>query len=84
MTHPAPQELALPCDPAENIIAWLTDQRTAEYFGNSWKLKAGVLAAVITKSNLAEVARQHGLTRAAASKQARRAKAIFGDMATLS
>lgn len=68
--------------PHENLVHWLTDARTADYFGPSFTLRADVLAALIQRGNLAAVARQHGVTRAAASKQARRAKAIFGDLAT--
>jgi hypothetical protein len=55
----------------------LTDPRTAQYFGEAWKLKAGVLAAVITGGNLAGVALEHGVTAEAAYKYARRAKALF-------
>ena len=62
------------------LTAWLTDPRTAEYFGATFKLRADVLAAVITGGNLAAVARQHGVTRAATSKQARRAKSIYGNL----
>ena len=72
-------------DQESNLIAWLSDPRTAEFFGgHSFTLKADVLACLIQRGNLSDVARAHGLTRAAASKQARRAKALFGDMATLS
>lgn len=62
-----------------NLLEWLTDPRTAEYFGPTFRLRADVLAAVITGGNLAEVARQHGVTRAAAAKNSSRAKRIFGD-----
>jgi hypothetical protein len=61
-----------------NLLEWLTDPRTAEYFGPTFRLRADVLAAVITGGNLAEVARQHGVTRAAAAKNSSRAKRIFG------
>ncbi|MEI9961791.1 MAG: hypothetical protein WDM76_11840 [Limisphaerales bacterium] len=62
-----------------NLIHWLTDPRTLEYFGPTFRLRADVLAAVITNGNMAAVARQHGVTRAAAAKNSRRAKRIFGD-----
>ena len=64
------------------LAAWLTDPRTEKYFGESFALKADVLVCFLQRGNLAEVARQHGVTRAAASKQARRAKALFGGLAT--
>jgi hypothetical protein len=62
------------------LTAWLTDPRTAEYFGDTFALRADVLNAVINGGNLAAVARQHDVTRAAASKQARRAKTIYGNL----
>jgi hypothetical protein len=62
-----------------HILEWLNDPRTAEYFGSTFKLRADVLAAVITNGNMAAVARQHGVTRAAAAKNSSRAKRIFGD-----
>jgi len=65
---------------AGNLAAWLTDPRTAEYFGESWAFKADILEAVINGQKLAPVARQHGVTRSAASKQAGRARAIFGEL----
>lgn len=77
---PVPEIAAPQGDHQSNLLRWLTDRRTAEYFGDTFKLRADVLAAVITGGNLAEVARQHGVTRAAASKSARRAKALFGNL----
>lgn len=64
---------------ANNLLEWLLDPRTAEYFGPTFRLRADVLAAVITSGNLAAIARQHGVTRAAAAKNSSRAKRIFGD-----
>jgi hypothetical protein len=77
---PTPLPEIAPKGESTNLVRWLTDARTAEYFGDTFKLRADVLAAVITGGNLAAVARQHGVTRAAASKSARRAKAIFGNL----
>jgi len=80
---PTAQELAGPVgEPNTNLARWLTDARTAEFFGKAWKLKADALAAVITGGNLAEVAREHGVTAEAAYKYARRAKAIFPTLHT--
>jgi hypothetical protein len=61
----------------DNLARWLTDARTAEFFGHAWKLKADILVCMIEGGNLADVARQHGVTRAAASKHFRRAKTIW-------
>jgi transposase-like protein len=60
-----------------HLLEWLTDPRTLEYFGPTFKLRADVLACVIKSGNLSEVARRHDVSRAAASKQARRVKSIF-------
>jgi hypothetical protein len=89
MNLPIPPDFAVSpqaeqAEPNSNLVRWLTDARTAEFFGDSFTLKADVLACLIRRGNLSDVARAHRLTRAAASKQARRARAIFGDMATLS
>ena len=84
-TPPTPTPKHAPqVGPNSHLAAWLAHPATAEYFGESFTLKADVLACLIRRGNLSAVARTHGLTRAAASKQARRAKALFGDMATLS
>ena len=74
-------EIAAPQgDPHSNLAKWLLDPRTQEYFGDTFKLRADCLAAVITGDNLAAVARRHGVTRAAASKSARRAQKLFGNL----
>jgi hypothetical protein len=75
-----PEVTASPAEPNSNLAAWLSDPRTAQYFGDTFKLRADVLAAVITRGNLAAVARLHGVTRAATSKTARLAKSIFGNL----
>jgi len=62
-----------------HILEWMLDSRAQEYFGPTFRLRADVLAAIITGGNLAEIARQHGVTRGAASKNSSRAKRIFGD-----
>jgi hypothetical protein len=70
----------IPKSPPDNLARWLTDPRTAEYFGESFALKAAVLACQIQGGNLSDVARAHGVTRAATSKQGRRAKVLFGNL----
>ena len=61
------------------LLEWLLDPRTAEYFGPTYRLRADVLAAYIQGGNLSVVARAHGVTRAAATKNGRRAQRIFGN-----
>jgi len=75
----SPPEIAVHQGDENNLIRWLSDPRGQKYFGHTFTLRADVLVAVITGGNLAAVARQHGVTRAAASKQARLAKSIFGN-----
>lgn len=77
----APAAEATPVD-SGNLTAWLSDPRTAEFFGESFALKAEVLACLIQRGNLAEVARRRRVSRSATSKQARRARTIFGGLAT--
>ena len=76
----SPPEIVVQGDPQGNLAKWLLDPRTQEYFGDTFKLRADCLAAVITGDNLAAVARRHGVTRAAASKSARRAQKLFGNL----
>jgi transposase-like protein len=61
----------------QQLLQWINHPETADYFGKAFKLKAAVLTALVTGSSLADVARRHGVTRQAASKEARRAKALF-------
>ena len=79
--HPTPQPdfTANPGEPDSNLARWLTDARTAEYFGgDTFRLRADVLAAVIIGGNLAAVARQHGVSKQAAWKQSKRTRDVFG------
>jgi hypothetical protein len=81
---PPPVEIPHRGGQESNLTAWLVHPATVKYFGNSWKLKASVLAAVITGSSLADVANEHGVSAEAAYKYARRAKALFPTLATKS
>lgn len=63
-----------------NLARWLTDPRSAEFFGSSFQLKAAVLVCVIQGESLAGVARRHGVTRSAVSKHYRKAKSIWADV----
>jgi hypothetical protein len=80
MKHKKVQKTRSGTSQEDFLLQWLTDPRTAEYFGPTFRLRADVLAAVITGGNLAEVARQHDVTRAAAAKNSSRAKRIFGEL----
>jgi hypothetical protein len=63
------------------LAAWLTDPRSADYFGHGFTLKVDVLAALIRgDETLTSVAARHGVTKEAACKQARRARATFGQL----
>jgi hypothetical protein len=76
----SPPDFTVRAEPNTNLARWLTDARTAAFFGSSFALKADVLACLIRRGNLSDVARAHGVSRAAASKQGRRAKALFGNL----
>ena len=65
-------------EPNSNLDRWLTDARTVEFFGPSWQLKADILRHLIEGGgSLAEIARQHHVSRSAVSKHFRTAKAIW-------
>jgi hypothetical protein len=51
-----------------------------EYFGRAFVLRLDVIAALLKggRGGLSDVARKHGVTRAAASHQARRFLRIYG------
>lgn len=66
--------------PTDSINAWLLHPGAVQYFGKATVLKMDVLACLLTGGNLADVARRHGVTRAAASKQARAAKQAYGKL----
>lgn len=59
------------------LMSWLSDPRTAEYFGGTFKLKAAVLIAVFAGGNLSEVARRHDVVRQSAHEHAVAARRIF-------
>ena len=61
-----------------NLQKWLCDPRALEYFGPTFQLRAGVLAAVLSGGNVAEAGRKFGRSKQAAQKQASRARRIFG------
>jgi hypothetical protein len=65
------------------LTAWLNDSRSQKYFSEGFPLKLAVMACLINNGNLSDVARSHGVSRQAVSKQACRARKIF-DMATIS
>jgi hypothetical protein len=62
------------------LLDWLSSEAALRYFGKSYAIRVDVLAALLTGGNLAAVARKHGVTRAATSKQHCRARAIFANL----
>lgn len=66
-----------------NLTSWLSGPEAANFFGRTFTLRLAVLSAVVTGApSLAEVARAHGISRAAASKQGRKARAMLLALAT--
>lgn len=62
-----------------NLLSWLKDPRSDEFFGRSFVIKFEVLAHHMTgQGTLAEIARRHGVTKAAMTRHARRARELFG------
>jgi hypothetical protein len=67
----------------DHLGEWVTDERFLEYMGITAGHKIAVLAAVMTRGNVSAVARQWGISKEAACRQARRARQIFGVNAKL-
>lgn len=62
----------------DNLIQWLTDEKSAAYFGKSFSIRADVLAQIITgNGSQADIARAHGVTKQAVQKHAKQARRIF-------
>jgi AraC-like DNA-binding protein len=62
-----------------NLTAWLSDPRGEKYFGRTFAVRAAVLAHLLTGTGtLADVAREHGVSRQAVHRHFRRALAIYG------
>ena len=62
----------------DNLAKWLTDSKSAVYFGRSFTLRAAVLAYLITgDGTLAEIGRKHGVSRQAVHRHAVKARAIY-------
>jgi predicted transcriptional regulator len=62
----------------ENLIQWLTAEKSAVYFGKSFAIRADVLAQILTGTGtLADIARHHGVSRQAVQKHAKQARRIY-------
>ncbi len=69
----------------DNLIQWLSDPKSAEYFGRSFAIRADVLAHLITGAgSLAEIGRTHGVSRQAVQKHAAKSRAIYFKPTTVS
>jgi hypothetical protein len=66
-----------------NLIEWLSDKKSVAYFGKSFAIRADVLAHLITgDGSLAEIGRQHGVSRQAVQKHAVKARTIYFEPTT--
>jgi hypothetical protein len=62
----------------ENLIEWLTDSRSAAFFGRSFAIRADVLAHLITgNGSQSEIGRKHKVSKQAVWKHAQKARTIF-------
>lgn len=57
---------------------WLTDPRTAKFFGRVFAIRADALALAIAGGSVTELAKKHGISRSKASRHVSRARRIFG------
>lgn len=68
-----------------NLTAWLSDPRGQDYFGRTFAVRAAVLAHLLTgEGTLADVAREHGVSRQAVHRHYRRAVKVYGPPSTVS
>jgi len=78
MKHENEQKTPPKTVPANNLDAWLLDQRMDKFLGRRACFKLAVLAAVFSgQETLADVARRYGTSRQAAAKHAAAARRIF-------
>lgn len=62
----------------KHLITWLSDERGEKFFGRAFKIKASILAHLITgEGSLSEIARQHGISRQAVHEHAQRGRKIY-------
>lgn len=62
----------------DNLVAWLNSPAADAYFGHAFVLKFAALAATAQGRNLAEIARQHGVSRQRTHALAKQARELFG------
>jgi transcriptional regulator of acetoin/glycerol metabolism len=68
-----------------HLAEWLADKRGEAYFGRTFAVRASVLAHLLTgEGSLADVAREHGVSRQAIHKHYRRAVKVYGPPSTVS
>lgn len=62
----------------DNLIQWLTDEKSAAFFGRAFAIKADVLAHLLTgNGTLADIGRRRGISRQAVHKHAVKARKIY-------
>ena len=61
-----------------NLIQWLTDPKSAAFFGRAFAVKADILAHLLTADGtLAAIGRRHGISRQAVHRHALKARKIY-------
>ncbi len=62
----------------DNLIQWLTDEKSAAFFGRAFAVKADVLAHLLTgEGTLADIGRRRGISRQAVHNHAVKARKIY-------
>ena len=66
-------------NPNDYLVRWLSDDRARAYFGPHFAVKVDVLLHVLngTGGSLADIAREHGISRQAVRKHRQRAWRIY-------
>lgn len=63
---------------ANHLIQWLTDEKSAAFFGRAFTIKADVLAHLLTgDGTLADIGRRRGISRQAVHRHAVKARKIY-------
>jgi hypothetical protein len=66
-----------------NLIEWLTDSRSAEYFGRAFAIRADVLVRLINGTgSLAEIGGKDKVSRQAIHKHFKKARTIYCELST--
>jgi AcrR family transcriptional regulator len=67
-----------------NLIEWLSDSRSADYFTKSFEIRAAVLVFLLIGQggSLAEIGRRYGVSRQSIHRHFKKAQEVYGQPST--